>query len=104
MNLDLWSDSQMSKEKHYIERNWDGSYRVMDAEEKAESDEMGIVAVVMIIGIIGILVNLGFSPWSFLAIVVWFFACILLRKVIVFLAGLVFLYLMGRFIWWLFFT
>lgn len=93
----------MSDEKHYIERGIDGSYRVMSGEEKAERDMMMPAAIVMIIGWIVILVNMGFTPWSFFSLIGWTLACIVLHKLIAILVGLAIVYFVGSFIIKLFF-
>ncbi len=94
----------MSREKHYLEKNWDGSYSLIDSEEKAERSADGVLGLVMLVGIVIIIANLGFTPWAFGAILVWLVVAALLKSVILFLFGLFVLYLMGSLVWWLFFT
>lgn len=86
----------------YFERKGD-SIRVMNADEKGESDINKFAGMVMLIGIAVILFNMGFSPLSFFAIIVWSVACFLLRYVIAMLAGLAILGLIGYWVIRLFF-
>lgn len=93
----------MGDEKRYYKRHYDGSYSFMSGEEKAEQDMMMPAVLVAVIGVIVILVNMGFTPLSFFAVIGWFIACVLLHKLIAIVAGLAILYFVGKFIIGLFF-
>lgn len=94
----------MSKDKHYLEKNWDGSYSLIDSTEKTEREGDGVLGLVLLVGIVIIISMMGFTPWSFFAILAWLVVGVLLKPVILFLFGLFVLYLVGKGIWWLFFT
>lgn len=86
----------------YIEQSGD-TLHIMNAQQKGERDVMKVAVGVTLVGIVVILINLGFSPVAFFAILAWGAFCFFLRNIIAILVGLAMLGLVGYGIIWLFF-
>lgn len=99
--------AEKDEEQFYLERRGD-RYRILNQQQKNESDFYGVLVMYMGIAAVAILFAFGFSPISFFLIIISTALIYIFRIIVVIIGGVIIvgavLVVIGSILWWLFFT